>query len=268
MQLPRRILVLLALLLVALVLSQVLVGMRGESRSVVVRLEDLPLIVIAFSWFAKTANKKEPGLVAKTPLNLWIVLYIAVTLLATLVGYLTCTVRTAAGFFYVLKYVEYFVVYYLTVNNLRDRPQAWRLVTTAFVTAAVVSLIGAARIPSGERVSAPFAGEVGEPNTMGGLVETGIVGLGVFLALLAALLRAGMSAYRGLQEPEDRALALGFVAGTVGLLAHAAGANSFIMVRIMEPYWFFAAVVIALPALERGAQRVAVLPARAVGHPA
>ncbi len=140
--------------------------------------------------------------------------------------------------------------------------------TTALVTAAVVSLIGTAQIASGERVSAPFEGEVGEPNTMGGLVETGIVGLGVFLALLAASLRVGMSAYRVLREPEDRALALGLVAGTVGLLAYTGGANSFIIVRIMEPYWFFAAAVIALPALERGAQRVAVLPAHAVGHPA
>src|SRR5215475_5336741 len=189
MQLPRLILVLLALLLVAFLLSQVVVRVRGEyviglaflaavfllvflkteaglylvlfsmllspefavsagrlaeSRTVVVRLEDLLLVAIAFSWFAKTA------------LNRWIVLYVVVTLLATLVGYLAGTVRTAAGFFYVLKYVEYFVVYYLTVNNLRDRPQARRLVLTAFVTAAVVSFIGAAQIPSGQRVSAPF----------------------------------------------------------------------------------------------------------------
>ena len=44
-------------------------------------------------------------------------------------------------------------------------------------------------------------------------------------------------------------LALGFVAGTVGLLGHALGANTFIIVRIMEPFWFFAAIVVALPGL-------------------
>jgi O-antigen ligase len=395
-------------------------GGLAESRAVIVRLEDLLLIAIAFSWFAKTAMNKELGLVAKTPLNRWIVLYVLSTLVATLVGYLAGTVRTTAGFFYVLKYVEYFVVYYLTVNNLRDRPQAWRLVLTAFLTAAMVSLVGAAQIPGGERVSAPFEGEVGEPNTMGGyllfmmaitgalaleterlkvrvlaggltalmslpfiftlsrasylgvvpviatlallsrrrtliggvlllglvsaplllpallptpvvrrvlytfepergqttvrlgkvafdpstserlvsmrkalegwvqrpllgygvtgfrfmdaqyartLVETGLVGLGVFLALLVALIRAGLGSYRTLTHPEDRALALGFVAGTVGLMVHAVGANSFIIVRIMEPFWFFAAVVIALPALEHGPERVPMV-ARPVGHPA
>jgi len=395
-------------------------GGLAESRAVVLRLEDLLLVAIAFSWLAKTAVNKELGLVAKTPLNRWIVLYVVTTLAATLLGYLTGTVRTAAGFFYVLKYLEYFVVYYLTANNLRDRAQAWRLVTTAFLTATIVSLIGAAQIPTGQRVSAPFEGEVGEPNTMGGyllfmiaiavalaleterikmrvaatalaavmavpflftlsrasylgvvpmilalavlssrrtlmlgvlvlalvaapllapsilpapvarrvaytfeaergqttvrlgkvafdpstserlvsmqhalegwmrrpvlgygvtgfrfmdaqyartLVETGIVGLAAFLALVAALLRAGMVSYRHVRDPEDRALALGFVAGTVGLLVHAVGANTFIIVRIMEPFWFFAAVVIALPTLERGERRfLAPVPAPPLGR--
>jgi hypothetical protein len=301
----------------------------------------------------------------------------------------------------VLKYIEYFVVYYMVVNNVVDRRQAWRLVTAAFLTAVIVSLIGLTQIPSGQRVSAPFEGKEGEPNTFGGylllliamaggialetarlktrviylglaglmsvpfmftlsrtsyvgaipavaamavlssrrrlmigglvamlvasplvmtflpdsvmkrvfytfepergqptvrvgavgldpstsarlisvkqafegftnrpilgygvtgfafmdqqfartLVETGIVGLATFLALVWALLKAGVTSYRTLTVPEERGLALGFVAGTVGLLGHALGANTFIIVRIMEPFWFFAAVVVALPSL-------------------
>src|SRR5262245_18185765 len=86
------------------------------------------------------------------------------------------------------------------------------------------------------------------------LVETGVIGLGVFLALLVALLRAGMGSSHVLRESEDRSLAVGFVAGTVGLVVHAIGANTFIIVRMMEPFWFFAAVVVALPALERDEQ--------------
>ena len=86
-------------------------------------------------------------------------------------------------------------------------------------------------------------------------------------ALLVALLRTGLGSWRAVRDPEDRALALGFVAGTVGLLAHAIGANSFIIVRIMEPFWFFAAVVIALPALEREEEGVPMA-ARPLGSPA
>jgi O-antigen ligase len=81
------------------------------------------------------------------------------------------------------------------------------------------------------------------------LVETGIVGLATFLVLVWAVLKAGVGSFRVLRVPEERGLVLGFVAGTIGLLRHAVGANTFIIVRIMEPFWFFAAIVIALPGL-------------------
>jgi O-Antigen ligase len=385
-------------------------GGLAERRSLVVRLEDLLLIAISLSWFAKTAVNKEIGLVVKTPLNPWILFYVVTALFSTTLGYLQGTVKNATGFFYVLKYVEYFVVYYTTVNNVRDRAQAWRLVMAAMATAAMVSVIGAAQIPSGQRVSAPFEGEAGEPNTFGGylllmmaiaagialettrvktrgwttaligvmavpfvftlsrasylavlpvigtlallssrrilmmgalavlvlvspivmtsavpepvkkrilytfqpergqptvrvgqvafdpstserliamqhavtawterplfgygvtgfrfmdaqyartLVETGIFGMAAFLALLWAVLRVGLASARRLDTREDRGLAIGFVAGTVGLLIHAVGSNSFIIIRIMEPFWFFAGVVMLLPTLPSGTAAVA-----------
>jgi len=376
-------------------------GTIAEGRRILVRSEDVLLLVVAFSWLAKTAVNKELGLAVKTPLNRPILAYVAATAIATLIGYATGTVAGVGGLFYVLKYVEYFIVYYMVVNNLVDRRQAWRLVTAAFLTAVIVSLIGMTQIPSGQRVSAPFEGKDGEPNTFGGyllllmavaggialetarlriralclglvglmsipfmftlsrtayvgvipalvamtvlssrrrvmvaalavalvasplvmtlfpgtvmkrvrytfepergqptirvgavgfdpstsarlisikqafegftqrpifgygvtgfafmdqqfartLVETGIVGLAAFLGLLWALLKAGVGSLRALRDPEERGLALGFVAGTVGLLGHALGANTFIIVRIMEPFWFFAAIVIVLPGL-------------------
>jgi O-antigen ligase len=83
------------------------------------------------------------------------------------------------------------------------------------------------------------------------MVETGVVGLAAFLSLVWALLKSGTATFRALREPEDRGIALGFLAGTVGLLVHAIGSNTFIIVRIMEPFWFFAGIVAMLPQLER-----------------
>src|SRR5436309_1161047 len=143
-------------------------GELAEGRRVVIRTEGLVLIVVAFTWLAKTAVNKELGLARKTPLNRPILWYMAVTTIATLVGYATGTVHGLGGFFYVLKYMEYFVVYYMVANNLGDRSRAWRFVGAAFLTAAIVSVIGAAQIPTGRRVSAPFEGSEGEPNTFGG----------------------------------------------------------------------------------------------------
>jgi len=45
-------------------------------------------------------------------------------------------------------------------------------------------------------------------------------------------------------------LTLGFLAGFVGLLIHSFSANTFVIVRIMEPFWFLAAVVMILLKLE------------------
>jgi O-antigen ligase len=377
-------------------------GGIAEGRTIMVRSEDFILIVIGLAWLAKTAVNKELGIVAKTPLNRPILFYVVANIVATLLGYLWGNVNGLSGFFYVLKYVEYFVVYYMVVNNVEDRDHARRLVIAAFLTAAIVSLVGIAQIPSGERVSAPFEGEIGEPNTFGGyllfmiaiaagvaletyrlrlramcvalmglmalpfaftlsrasylgvvpaflvlawrtrqrkfmvgilllvvvcspifafvvptpitqrilytfepergqatvrlgrlafdpstsarlisfqaamdgflrrpifgygvtgfafmdaqyarvLVETGLVGLAAFLSLVWAVLKSGAAGSRTLHEPEDRGIALGFLAGTVALLVHAIGSNTFIIVRIMEPFWFFAGVVVMLPQLE------------------
>jgi hypothetical protein len=40
---------------------------------------------------------------------------------------------------------------------------------------------------------------------------------------------------------------MGFIAGTFGLLAHAIGSNTFIVIRIMEPFWLVAGIVVMLP---------------------
>src|SRR6266436_3197412 len=246
-------------------------------------------------------------------------------------------------------------------------------------TAVMVSLIGAAQIPSGQRVSAPFEGEAGEPNTFGGYLllmmaiaggiglETnrlklrawaaGVIGLmavpfvftlsrASYLALLPsigmlALLSSrrklmvgtlvlavlvspivlttavpepvkkrilytfqpergqatvrlgqlafdpstserllsmreavaawtkrplfgyGVTAARRLEDPEDRGLAIGFVAATIGLLVHSIGSNSFIIIRIMEPFWFFAGIVAILPTLPKDAEAPLPGPVRA-----
>jgi lipoprotein signal peptidase len=122
-------------------------GGIAEGRTIMVRSEDFILIVIGLAWLAKTAVNKELGIVAKTPLNRPIFFYIVANVVATLLGVLWGNVNGTSGFFYVLKYVEYFVVYYMIVNNVSDRDHARRLVIAAFLTAAIVSLVGIAQIP-------------------------------------------------------------------------------------------------------------------------
>ena len=55
------------------------------------------------------------------------------------------------------------------------------------------------------------------------------------------------------QTPYFKGLCIGFLAGYIGLLVHAIGANTFIIVRIMEPFWFFAGIIVVIPMLEENA---------------
>ncbi|HYE94015.1 MAG TPA: O-antigen ligase family protein [Terriglobales bacterium] len=368
-------------------------GQLAERREAAIRAEDVLLVVIGLAWLAKTAVNKEIGLVVKTPLNRPILVYIASQLIATLLGMVVGTVRTTTGLVYVVKYIEYFLIYYMVTNNVEDRLHAWRLVGAAFVTAAIVSVHGLLQIPKGQRVSAPFEGDAGEPNTFGGyllmmiavaaglafearsirarvaytgllavmvvpflytlsrasylavvpmvlalvvlfprrrlllavvagiavivamvappqaiqkrvthtfepsqrfgdkpsrfdsstterlesyeaaleawarspilgrgvtgfrfidaqyprlLVESGIVGFAAFVWLIAALVLAVGRVWRDGDSPPIRGLAGGFLAAIIGILVHAIGSNSFIIIRIMEPFWLFAALVLTM----------------------
>jgi O-antigen ligase len=374
-----------------------LAGKSMAGRGLTVRLDDILLLVIGVSWLVKMAVYKELGMVLRTPLNRPILIYLATCAVATLIGVAFGRVRPESGLLYTMKYFEYFFIYFMVVNNLRTQDQARRYLIAALVTCFIVSLYAIAQIPSGVRASAPFEGEIGEPNTLGGylvlmfslvaglglsvrgtrlkivlgvlgvlilvalsatlsrssylalgasllalmlfsrkrvvlvvgiallislspfivpervkhrvgdtfgrqpgdeqqqvqvgrvmldtstsarliswrtstedwlkhpmfgygvtgygfidaqyfkvLVDTGIVGLLAFLYLLSSLWFRMMEAYHALTKSWTQGLALGLLAGYVGLLVHAIGANSFIIVRIMEPFWLIVGLIMVI----------------------
>jgi O-antigen ligase len=143
-------------------------GAGSRARGLTLRLDDFLLLIIGFSWFLSTAISKEKGLFLKTPLNRYIAYYFIVCLVSTLVGYMMGRVRGMWGIFFVMKYFEYFIVYFMAVNYLKEKKQMERLVMMLLIVCFIVCAIAIYQIPSGYRVSAPFEGERGEPNTLGG----------------------------------------------------------------------------------------------------
>jgi O-antigen ligase len=371
----------------------------ARSRGITLRLDDFLLLIIGFSWFLSTAVNKERGLFLKTPLNRYIGYYFLACLVSTLIGYMMGRVKGMAGIFFVLKYFEYYIVYFMAVNYLKEKKQMERLVWTMLIVCMIVCAIAIYQIPSGIRVSAPFEGEEGEPNTLGGylvlilslvlgllfsnygttkqkiffgvliffilptlaatqsrsswlalapmllvlisfskrklaaiialiclvivtafllpstvkeralftvsqkaeegqlkvggvridtstsarliswknvltkdfiqqpllgygvtgytfvdaqyprvLAETGLLGLFFFIVLLVAIYRNARDARRLHEnDPFYLGISTGFLAGFFAMLAHAIGANTFIIVRIMEPFWFLTAILIMIP---------------------
>jgi O-antigen ligase len=162
------------LIVVSMLLGpEVLVGgALGEGtalgRGLTLRLDDFLMLLVGCAWLAKIAIVRQGAQYLQTPLNRAIAYYLGASILATLIGVLLGRVRPAGGFFFLLKYYEYFFLYFMTVNLVTDEKQIRNLITVSFFTCFLVSLYAVAQIPSGERASAPFEGTEGEPNTLGG----------------------------------------------------------------------------------------------------
>jgi len=371
-------------------------------RGITLRLDDFLLLLIGFSWFARNAAHKELGLFIKTPLNIPILLFILACIFSTAWGMVMGRVKFLGGSLFVLKYIEYFIVYFMVANHLHSQKQAKRLVFCVLLTCFLASLYGLYQIPTGQRLTAPFEGEMGEPNTFGGylllimglaaglllylrnghgyykvmlvvviltafpafiftlsrvsyiafipmyfsllifsenkkplviglvlgiligpfvlptamkermlytftqpaeqgqmklggvrldtstsqrvmawrdafrdfikkpvlgygvtgygfmdaqiprtLLETGIIGLIAFLNLWHSLFRVAYRRFREGTDHYSKGLALGYLCGFIALAFHALGTNTFIIVRIMEPFWLLAGVLVIFPHLEK-----------------
>jgi O-antigen ligase len=76
------------------------------------------------------------------------------------------------------------------------------------------------------------------------------LGLFTFFYLIVVIFRRTRDIYKEASDPFEKGLTMGFLAAFIGLLFHAIGANTFIIVRIMEPFWFMTAMVMILSELE------------------
>jgi hypothetical protein len=386
----------LILVILSMLLSPELRAGQIASRNINVRAEDLFIFVIFFAWMAKMAVKKELGVVRRNPLNGPIMIYITVCVVSSINGMIAGRVVFRDSFFYLLKYFEYFLVFFMAGNNIRKLKQVKVFLYTIMLTCFLVCIISWVQIPSGERISAPFESEGGEPNTFAGylllmmsimlgffiyaqkrkekilwfgffvfafvpfvltlsregwismvpmllvyiflskraryplifflliatfltpfvtpkivrdraqdtftqdrlfqvagkkvylsesasaridtlkktfekltyrpllgagvpggsvidnqysrvLIETGLIGFVSFVWMLSLLFRMAVRIFRQAEDNFSKSLSIGFICGFIALLTQSMGAAVFILIRIMEPFWFVAAMVLALP---------------------
>ncbi|MFQ5930124.1 MAG: O-antigen ligase family protein, partial [Acidobacteriota bacterium] len=156
-------------------------------RGVTFRFDDFLLIIVVIAWLIKSALYKELGIFKKTSLSPAILFYIFACAVATLIGMVVGRVQPMTGSLFVFKYVQYFILFFMVINNIEDEKQLRRYWLAVVITALIVATIGLAQIPSGQRVTAPFEGQYAEPNTLGGYLG--------FLILLCASLSLSLRDY-------------------------------------------------------------------------
>jgi O-antigen ligase len=172
----------LAVLIFSMLLSpEAMVG-STSAREITIRLEDLLLFVMTLGWLFRIAIFKDIGLMLKTPMNRPIIVYSACMFLSTIYNGLVGNLNLLAGFFFCLKLMEYFIVFYIIVNYVEKPEEINRLLTMMLIVCGIVTLYGAFQVVTGGDVAAPFEGSIGEHNTLGGyLVLMGSIAGGVIL---------------------------------------------------------------------------------------
>ncbi len=389
----------LIIVILSMLLSPELRAGQISSRNVNIRAEDLFIFIIFLGWLAQMAVKKELGLMKRNPLNTPIIIYFTICVISSLLGLIQGRLRFQSSFFFLLKYFEYYLIFFLVSNNLRDYKQAKKFIFFILLTCFIVCCVAWLQLPSGERLSAPFESEGGEPNTFAGylllmmslilglffysktqkerlfffgffalagvpflftlsreawasfvpmllafmafnrksrlpllffivvglalspflipkrvhqrinetftqeksyqlfgkkihvsesfaaridswniafnklsgrpfigygvpeagtvdnqytrvIIETGLIGFSVFIWLIISLFRLAYKGFLTARNDFSKAITLGFICGLVGLLTQSLGAAVFILIRIMEVFWFIAAIVLSLPELE------------------
>jgi hypothetical protein len=63
------------------------------------------------------------------------------------------------------------------------------------------------------------------------------------------ILRLALDRLKESVNPYSNGLIVGYIAGFIALIFHSIGANTFIIVRIMEPFWLFTGIIVLLPNL-------------------
>jgi O-antigen ligase len=172
----------LGILIVSMLFSPEMKMGQLSERAVTIRFDDIILIVVFFGWLAKLAIFKELGLLKKTPLNVPILIYLFVCLVSVAFMLIGGEGSVRRSLFYFLKYFEYFLVYFLVVNNIENMGQAKIFVLLMVVTCVLVGLYGLRFYhQTGLRATAPFEGPEGEANTLAGYLT---LLMGVMLGLL------------------------------------------------------------------------------------
>lgn len=139
----------------------------GEGSSVSVRLEDLLLVAVGVGWLLRTAYQRRHFGIIRTRLNAPIMLFMAVAIVATLMGILRGSVSVLPGIFNNLKMFEYFFIFLMILAHVRDQKTIKGVVTAMLVVFFMALVYGYIQIGTGARVTAPFDRE---PNTFGGYI--------------------------------------------------------------------------------------------------
>lgn len=155
-------------LIFSMMLSPEIALSSVAGRAVTLRVDDLLLVAVFLGWFANVSVSRDWRGFVKTPLDIPLLLLLSLYIISTALGILVGDIVPLKGFFYCLKYIEYFVLFWLVANVVSSREILRHYLIAGLITAVVVTLFAYSQFPTKPRVFAPFDYGGGEPASLGG----------------------------------------------------------------------------------------------------
>ena len=178
---------LLAILVFILISSDVTVG-RGEetARAVSIRIEDILLALVSGGWILNRAKTRTLSVVKYVPVYKYIVAMSFIIMLATIIGYFQETVTIKRGFFFAMKRLEYFWIFFMVLNMFETKEEGRRAMQIMLWFGAGVAVIGIIQsflAPASALVEGGITATSGfnRSNTLG---DTFLIYLGLVLGIL------------------------------------------------------------------------------------
>jgi general stress protein CsbA len=174
----------LVLLIFAMLLSPELEVGHTAKREITLRAEDLLLMVMTIGWLFRMAMYKEMSFTRKNVLNWPIVIYCFIALLSTGLGIMRGNVEPASGILFTVKIIEYFFLFVVVINYIKEEQDIDMLITSILVVAAIICVYALifGVVGGASEMQAPFEGKVAERNTLAGyLVFAAALGGGILL---------------------------------------------------------------------------------------
>ncbi|MBN1622143.1 MAG: hypothetical protein JW871_06090 [Endomicrobiales bacterium] len=177
----------LLILVFSMLLSPEIKLAQVPKRAVVVRVDDLLLMAVFLAWLTRSTISKDWKGFVRTPLDKPLLLLFAIYVISTTIGIINGRIHPIKSFFYVLKYFEYFVLYWMAANIIESREHIKRYITAGFITSVIVVIYAYSLFGTELRIYAPFDTDVvtkthGEPASLGGyLLIVMAISFGLFI---------------------------------------------------------------------------------------
>ena len=158
----------LTIIVFSMLLSPQITVASVPGRDVTIRVDDLLIVVMLLAWLAYTAKEKDWKGFIKTPLDSNLVFLTVIYVTSTALGIIMGGLNPVKGAFYMFKYLEYFVLFWVTANIVSTIKNFPRFLISGAVTAVIVAIFAYSVMGSVERVYAPFESNGGEPASLAG----------------------------------------------------------------------------------------------------